>query len=69
MQNLIQRVEREMETLKQESRTGRLWIMYMDQVSLMKQIIYAERTGDWSLHLHTIHQMIPYYCTSMQQVI
>ena len=61
MQNLIQSVEREMEALKQETRTGRLWIMYMEQVSLMKQIVYAERTGDWALHLRSIEQMIPYF--------
>jgi len=32
----------------------------MDQVSLLKMFLYAERTGDWMLHLYCITKMIPY---------
>jgi len=34
-----------------ESRTGKLWINYLEQVSLLRLFIRAERTGDCALHL------------------
>jgi hypothetical protein len=43
-----------------KSRTARLWIQYLDQVSLMMQFVRAERSGCFSLHLHTIAKMQPY---------
>ena len=42
------------QTASLQSRTGKLWIQHVDQVSLMKQFVRAERSGYFSLHLHTI---------------
>ncbi|ELU08869.1 hypothetical protein CAPTEDRAFT_206056 [Capitella teleta] len=61
MQTLIKKNQQWIKTEKERSRTGRLWLNYMEQVSLIKQFIYAERTGDWALHLNSIRQMIPYF--------
>ncbi|ELU15065.1 hypothetical protein CAPTEDRAFT_192160 [Capitella teleta] len=61
MQTLIEKNQQWIETEKERSRTGRLWLNYMEQVSLIKQFIYAEKTGDWALHLNSIRQMIPYF--------
>ncbi|ELU12774.1 hypothetical protein CAPTEDRAFT_192602 [Capitella teleta] len=61
MQTLIEKNQQWIKTEKERSRTGRLWLNYMEQVSLIKQFIYAERTGDWALHLNSIRQMIPYF--------
>lgn len=47
-----------------QKRTGRLWIQYMEMVSLMRQFIKAERTGDWNLHLQSVKQMLPYYAAA-----
>ena len=44
-----------------KSRTGKLWINYMELVSLLKMFLYAERTGDWKLHLSCIQRMIPFF--------
>ena len=41
-----------------KSRTGKLWIQYYRQVSLIRMFIRAERTGDWELHLHC---MLPHF--------
>ena len=46
---------------KQKSPTGKLWINYLEQVSILKMFLYAERTGDWKLHLQCIRRMIPYF--------
>ena len=37
---------------------GVLGMYYMGQVSLLKMLLYAERTGDWMLHTHCITTMI-----------
>lgn len=46
---------------KKKSQTRHLWIRYMEQVSLLKMFLYAERTGDLTLHLQCIRRMIPYF--------
>lgn len=48
------------QTVSRQSRTAKLWIQYVDQVSLMMQFVRAERSGYFSLHLHTIARMQPY---------
>jgi hypothetical protein len=44
-----------------QSRTGKLWVEYLKQVSVIRCFLRAERTGDWDLHLHTISDMIPLF--------
>jgi len=44
--------------LAAKSRTAKLWINYLHYVSLLKQLIRAERTADWELHLSSISQMV-----------
>ena len=43
------------------SRTGKLWVQYRRQVSLLQLFIRAERTGSWALHLHCVREMIPHF--------
>lgn len=50
--------------VQKETRTGRLWIQYMDMVALVRNCIKAERTGDWNLHLQTALNMLPYYAAA-----
>ncbi len=47
-----------------EARTGKIWIQYMQMVSLMRQFIKAERTGNWELHLKSLMEMLPYYAAA-----
>ena len=37
--------------LSDSSRTSRLWIQYLHYIGIVKDFIYAERVGNWSLHL------------------
>ena len=41
------------------SRTAKLWIQYVEEVSLLQQFVRAERNGYFALHLHVIDQMQP----------
>ena len=36
----------------------------MDMVDILRKYIRAERTGNWSLHLHAIQEMLPYLAAS-----
>ncbi len=46
------------------SRTGKLWVQYMEMVDLLRKLKKAERTGDWALHLQTLQGMLPYYAAA-----
>ncbi|KAE8743265.1 hypothetical protein FOCC_FOCC011145 [Frankliniella occidentalis] len=47
--------------LSESSNTGRLWVQYIRQVELMRLPLRAERVGDWSLHLHAVREILPYF--------
>ena len=36
-------------------------IQYMKMVDILKRFLRAERTGDWSLHLSSLQEMLPYF--------
>eukprot|EP00111_Clytia_hemisphaerica_P013776 TCONS_00040538-protein len=44
--------------LREDSRTAKLWIQYIDYVNIIKDFIIAERTSDWQLHLTTLSKML-----------
>lgn len=56
--------ENQLKVLEELSPTGRLWIQYFRMVTLMKNLIEAERSGNWNLHLDTIQKMLPYFHAS-----
>ena len=53
-----------LEDLKSESKTGALWMCYLSLTQLMRLFIYAERIGDFQLHLHSVEKMIPFFHAS-----
>ncbi len=61
LQNITEVIADAMKGAANESRTGRLWINYLEQVSLLRLFIRAERTGDWDLHLYCVSRMIPFF--------
>ena len=52
------------ETLGSKYLTAKLWLEYMEMVNIMGAFIRSERTGDWSLHLRTLQDMLPYLAAS-----
>ena len=44
--------------LKKESRTGRLWINYLIHTQVMRLFIFAERTGEFDLHMYCVEKMV-----------
>jgi len=43
--------------LRQQSRTSRLWLLYMTYVDTVKLFLLGERTGNWLVHLHAMQDM------------
>jgi hypothetical protein len=47
-----------------EHRTGKLWVMYMKCIDIVRDFLRSERTGDWTLHLQILQDMLPYFAAS-----
>ena len=47
-----------------QSRTGALWIQYMEMIDILRSFIKAERKEGWDLHLRCIKAILPYFATS-----
>ena len=58
VQNLEICLQRCKDYLSSKSRTSKLWIQYLEYISILKLFIYAERTGNWNLHLLANSQML-----------
>lgn len=41
-------------------RTAQLWLQYMDMIDILRTFLRSERTSDWRLHVHALHEMLPY---------
>ncbi len=40
--------------------TARLWLQYLEMVTVLQTFIKSEQTGNWQLHLEAMHSMLPY---------
>ena len=50
------------EYLSENSYTAQLWIPYIHYVNIVKQCIWAERTGTWEQHLMVVREMfVPFF--------
>ena len=47
--------------LKEQCRTARLWITYIELVDVLRKFLIGERTGNWLLHLEALHDMLPLF--------
>ncbi len=58
------KIEKRLQKFKQQGPTTKLWIQYFDMVTIIKQFIESERSGNWDLQLQTIYRMLPYFHAS-----
>lgn len=58
---LATKLGNKLEQIKGNGPTAALWIQYFNMVTLMKEYICAERSGDWNVHLNCVQQMIPFF--------
>lgn len=43
---------------------AKLWMQCLEMISLIRELIKAERTGNWCMHLSTLAKMLPYFAAS-----
>ena len=53
--------EKELEILEKTNPTCKLWVQYCKMVLIVNDFMYAEKTGDWELHLKTVERMLPFF--------
>ena len=61
MGRLIKTYECYVDLLQTRSRTVKFWLQYQRYVNVLKSFIRAERTGNWSLHLQSMSNMINWF--------
>lgn len=59
-----ERVNHQLQQLKQRGSTAQLWVLYIQLVTLVKLFISSERMGNWDQHLETVWKMLPYFHAS-----
>lgn len=50
-----------LQELKSMSKTAELWVLYYRMVSISKDLIAVEKSGDWTAHLQNVELMIPFF--------
>ncbi|CAH2098341.1 unnamed protein product [Euphydryas editha] len=63
-QQITTKFEEALSMLESKGPTATLWVQYYRLVTLLKHFIEAERSGNWSLHLKTIRNMLPIFHSS-----
>ncbi|CAD6231375.1 GSCOCG00012225001-RA-CDS, partial [Cotesia congregata] len=63
-QQITTKFEEALNMLESKGPTAKLWVQYYRLVTLLKHFIEAERSGNWSLHLKTIRNMLPIFHSS-----
>ena len=63
VQEMIQKIGMVRDGLA-NSKTAQLWFQYLDMIDIVCNFIKAERTGNWSLHLKSLCDMLPYLAAS-----
>jgi hypothetical protein len=48
-------------SLEKESKTFAYWDQFIEMVQLAKDIVRADREGEWHLHLHSVEAVLPYF--------
>lgn len=55
------KIDTSIKNIETSSRTSKLWLTLLKCIDLILQFIYAERTGDWDMHLVTTVKMLPFF--------
>ena len=50
--------------LAAKSRTAKYWIQYLHYTDVLKMFIFAERSGNWAMHLSAVSKMIDLFAAT-----
>lgn len=63
-QHVTEVFEKELQKIENVNPTCNLWVQYCRMVFLLLDFMFAEKSGDWDLHLATVERMIPFFHAS-----
>lgn len=61
LKNIVAKFRQALCALECKGPTAKLWLQYFRMITLLKQFIEAERTGNWKLHLDTVQKSLPFF--------
>lgn len=64
VKSFVDILENQLRRSNESGRTQKLWIQFIEMVEIVRMFIRAERSGDFLLHLHCVHQMLPIFHAS-----
>lgn len=64
VKSIYDKFAKELVAIESRGPTAKLWVQYHRMVSLVKNFLEAERSGNWELHLDTIQKMLPFFHAS-----
>lgn len=50
--------------LSSHSKTSKLWLNYQQMLGVARELIKADRTGSWKMHLHAISDCLPIFAAA-----
>ena len=59
LNHLIRRID-DFKASTPKWRMPKLWFQYMQTMNIFRRFIKAVRTGDWTLHLQIVQEILPY---------
>ena len=66
-QDLVKSINAAFEAKKDElgvSKIADLWFAFQTMIDLVRLMLYADRTGDWEMHLNVVQKCLPLYASS-----
>ena len=52
------------EEISSALRTGKIWILYIDMIRRVRNLIAGDRMGSWELHLQAVHECLPMFAAT-----
>ena len=66
MEKVILAIEEYKRCLSESSWASKLWIQYIYHIGLVKDFIFSQRAGNWTLHLVTPKRMLNSFASAGQ---
>lgn len=60
-QDIVKLIEKEFDQIKKRNPTCKRWVQYCKIIFLMIDFVFAEKSGDWELHLKPSERMLPFF--------
>ena len=56
--------ETEKNNLKKASKTAMMWLGYQEMITILRELLRAERLGIWDIHLNMIRNILPIFAAA-----